>query len=76
MNIEQMKVSLADAGCSVSDVSEIIRMYENGSIKNALHLMKKSRCVLMDELHESGRKVDCLDLLIRRMEKEMKQADN
>ena len=76
MNIEQMKVSLADAGCSVSDVSEIIRMYENGSIKNTLHLMKKSRCVLMDELHESGRKVDCLDLLIRRMEKEMKQADN
>lgn len=30
MNIEQMKVLLADAGCSVSDVSEIIRMYETG----------------------------------------------
>jgi hypothetical protein len=29
----------------------------------------------MDELHESGRKVDCLDFLIRNTEKEMKQAD-
>jgi hypothetical protein len=51
-------------------------MYETGSMKNALHMMRKNRCVLMDELHESGRKIDCLDLLIRRMEKEMKQADN
>lgn len=76
MNVEQMRISLVDAGCSISEVSGIIRMYENGSFKNTLHLMKKSRCVLMDELHESGRKVDCLDLLIRRMEKEMKQTDN
>ena len=36
--------------------------------------MKKDRCRLMDELHESGRKVDCLDFLIRSTEKEMKQA--
>lgn len=76
MDIEQMKISLADAGCSNSEAGEIIRMCENGSIENALHLMRKNRCTLMDELHESGRKVDCLDLLIRRMEKEMKQADN
>lgn len=76
MDIEQMKISLADAGCSNSEAREIIRMCENGSMKNALHLMRKNRCVLMDELHESGRKVDCLDFLMRRMEKEMKQADN
>ena len=27
------------------------------------------------ELHESGRKVDCLDFLIRNLEKEMKQTN-
>ena len=37
--------------------------------------MKKDRCRLMDELHESGRKVDLLDVLIRVTEKEMKQAN-
>jgi hypothetical protein len=31
---------------------------------------------LMDELHEKGRKVDCLDFLIRTTEKEMKQANH
>lgn len=29
----------------------------------------------MDELHESGRKVDCLDFLICATEKEMDQAN-
>ena len=71
-----MKISLTDAGCSNSQADEIIRMCENGSMNNALHLMRKNRCALMDELHESGRKVDCLDLLIRRMENEMKQTEN
>lgn len=75
MDFDKMKISLADAGCSISEAGEIIRMCENSGMKKALHLLRKSRCVLMDELHESGRKVDCLDLLIRMMEKEMKQAD-
>jgi len=38
-------------------------------------MIRKNRCALMDELHENGRKPDCLDVLIRNMEKEMKQAD-
>ena len=44
-------------------------------MEGALMMMRKDRCRLMDELHESGRKVDCLDYLIRTTEKEMKQAD-
>ncbi len=49
-------------------------MYEAGNMDGALQMMKKDRCRLMDELHESGRKVDCLDILIRTTEKEMKRA--
>ena len=44
-------------------------------MKDALHRMKKKRCRLMDELHESGRKVDLLDLLIRQTEKEIEQVE-
>ena len=50
-------------------------MCEAGNMEDALRIMKKDRCRLMDELHESGRKVDCLDFLIRTAEKEIKQAD-
>jgi len=76
MDLKRLKQNLSDAGCC-SDVSEdIISMCETGNMEGALRMMKKDRCRLMDELHESGRKVDCLDFLIRATEKEMKQADH
>ena len=50
-------------------------MCEAGNMEGAIWIMKKDRGRLMDELHESGRKVDCLDFLIRTTEKEMKQAE-
>ena len=76
MDIKQLRTNLADAGCGEDEADRIIRMYESGSRREALRQMKKSRCRLMDQLHESGRKVDCMDFLIRSTEKEMKQADN
>lgn len=72
MDYERMKQNLSDAGCSESMIKEIVSLRENGRIAEALQKMKKDRCRLMDELHESGRKVDCLDFLIRQTEKELK----
>ena len=76
MNLKRLKQNLSDAGCCNEAAGDIIRMFENGNMEDALRIMKKDRCRLMDELHESGRKVDCLDFLIRLAEKEMKQADH
>ena len=55
-------------------VQKIMRFCGDGNLPDALKLMKKDRCRLMDELRETGRKVDCLDFLIRSTEKEMDQA--
>ena len=71
MDFERMKQNLSDAGCGEIVIDEIIRLYENGRVRDALQKMKIDRCRLMDELHESGRKVDCLDFLIRQTEKEL-----
>ena len=71
MDFERMKQNLSDAGCGEIVMDEIIRLYENGRVQDALQKMKKDRCRLMEELHESGRKVDCLDFLIRQTEKEL-----
>ena len=71
MDYERMKQNLADAGCGESVIKEIVSLSENGRIAEALQKMKKDRCWLMDEMHESGRKVDCLDFLIRQTEKEL-----
>lgn len=75
MDIEKIRTNLADAGCSARESERIIRMCESGSWKDALQQMRKNRCRLMEELHESGRKVDCMDFLIRVTEKELKQTE-
>ncbi len=75
MDLKQLKRNLSDAGCCSKAARDIIDMCKAGNMEGALWMMKKDRCRLMEELHNSGRKVDCLDFLIRTMEKEMKQAD-
>lgn len=71
MDYGRMKQNLQDAGCSDSVIKEIMKLSESGMITEALQKIKKERCRLMDELHKSGRKVDCLDFLIRQTEKEI-----
>ena len=75
MDMEKLKKDLAEIGCSMEESGRILQLCESGNYKDALQIMKKNRCRLMDELHESGRKVDCADFLIRKTEKEMKQTD-
>ena len=72
MDMKRLKQNLSDVGCSGTAAKDIISMCEAGNMEGAIRIMKKDRCRLMDELHESGRKVDCLDFLIRTAEKEKK----
>lgn len=70
-----MRQNLKDAGCGDDVTEEILMLYQSGRYQDSLRMMKKDRCRLMEELHECGRKVDCLDFLIRKMERKM-QADH
>ena len=71
MDLKRLEQNLCDAGCSGETAKDILKVSEAGDVKGALYLMKKDRCRLMEELHECGRKVDCLDFLIRQTEKEL-----
>ncbi len=75
MDIERLKQILNDAGCSLNDIQRIADMCTDEKMDSVIRMIRKNRCTLMDELHESGRKVDCLDFLIRNLEKEMKQTN-
>ena len=68
---EQLIQGLSDAGCSIEAAKRIGRLYEGGSYDEVLHQMKVQRCVLIDEMHESQRRVDRIDFLIRNQEKQM-----
>ena len=51
-------------------ITEVCRLYGNGRVQDAVKTLRKHRCTLMDRLHESQERVDCLDFLVWRMEKQ------
>ena len=72
---QAMMETLQDAGCTKSRAQNIEQLCRAGQIPDALHQMKILRCDLIEEIHQSQRKLDCLDFLIRDIEKEMKKTD-
>ena len=68
---QAVRENLLDAGCTEDSALAVERLYRAGQLGDALRQVKVIRCDLMDELHQSQRKVDCLDYLIRQMEREI-----
>lgn len=64
-----MVQNLKDAGCSTDEISTICRLYDAGQVQEAVRVLRRHRCGLMDNLHESQNRVDCLDYLVYQMEK-------
>ena len=69
-----VKCNLLDAGCSEKSVAAVDQLVRAGRLSEALHEMKRIRCDLMDALHQSQRRVDCLFYLIRKTEKEIQST--
>ena len=63
--------SLTDIGFEDEKKREANALYEAGQLEELIRYLKKCRCGLMDEMHESQRKVDRMDYLIRRTENEL-----
>lgn len=59
---------MKDAGCGGEIITRICRLYADGQIPDAVKILRRHRCHLMEQLHESQSKVDCLDFLVRKME--------
>ena len=71
MEMKTMIDNLADAGCTKHDAEIAGELFKNGQTDELIQFLKKCRCSLMDEMHESQRKVDRMDFLIRRAERKM-----
>ena len=71
MDKEKLKQCLMDTGCHEDASENILKQYESGSMDNMFRLLKKERCRIMDEYHECGRKIDCMDFMLREFEKEI-----
>ena len=70
---EQLIQGLSEAGCSQETAERIGTLYEAGSYDEVLRQMKVQRCTLVEQMHESQRKEDYMDFLIRKQEKQIKK---
>jgi len=73
MELKAMLDNLADAGCGKQDADIAEKLYKTGQTSELIRFFKKCRCSLVNEMHESQRKVDRMDYLIHRTEKETEQ---
>ena len=71
---QAVKEHLLNVGCPEDSVQAVERLINAGQLGDALHQMRIIRCDLMEDLHQSQRRVDCLDHLIRQTEKEIKST--
>ena len=69
VELEKILTNLSDAGCERTELKEAARLFESGDTEALIRHLRKCRCSRMEELHESQRKVDRLDYLIRQTAK-------
>jgi hypothetical protein len=69
INIERIADALKDAGCTSCEIDVAKKLFETEQTDELIRHFKKCRCVLMEEMHESQRKVDRMDFLIWNTEK-------
>ena len=68
MDIEAVIRNMADAGCGAGDIERVRMLHEAGFDEDIISCLRKCRCDLVEEMHRSQRRVDCMDRLIRSTE--------
>ena len=73
MNVqkENLVIALSDAGFRQEVIEKAERLWETGRTRDLMRHLRICRCELMDILHESQKRVDRVDTLIRQTGKTM-----
>ena len=67
---EAVLQNLKDAGCTPDIIARFMTCQDAGKTKDSLRVLATQRAVLLDEVHASQAKLDCLDHLIYKLRKE------
>ena len=60
--------NLKDAGCSEADIERYFKLRAEGRVLEQFRFLSAHRVKLLDQIHESQEKLDCLDYLIYQIE--------
>ena len=67
---ESLLAGMADAGCTADEINKAERILRSGDQSELTRFLKQCRCGLLDKMHESQKRVDLMDYLIRQTEKQ------
>ena len=67
--LEKMEMALSNAGLGQNAIEKAKRLLAAGHKEELIRHLCLCRCDLMDELHKTQRRVDCMDYVIRQAEK-------
>ncbi len=64
--------NLRDAGCEEAMIQKYLQLQEEGNRREQFRLLAQHRNSLLDQVHDSQNRIDCLDYLVYTMKKEEK----
>ena len=67
--------NLKDAGCSEALIQQFWTLIAAGERSACLSLLSRHRQRLLDSCHEAQQKIDCLDYLLYRMERDQRDEE-
>ena len=67
----KLRIALTDAGCGPDAVEKAERLLAAGRTQELIRYLRLCRCDLMEDLHKSQKRVDCMDYLLRQTEKQL-----
>ena len=65
----QFREGLRAAGCGPAEIAQAERLFQAGRFSELKTVLRKRRCALLEQLHDCGRRIDRMDLLIRQTER-------
>lgn len=72
---ENLLVGMANAGCTQEEIKGAERFVKAESYEELTKHLRKCRASLLDSMHESQKRVDCMDYLICQIEKSLKNKE-
>ena len=67
---EAVLQNLKDAGCTPDIIARFMTCQDAGKTKDSLRVLATHRAALLDEVHASQARLDCLNYLIYKLRKE------
>ena len=73
-SVQAVIENLRDAGCGSRCVEQFLALGKEGKTADQLRLLSAHRQRLLDQIHRGEKRVECLDYLVYRIEKEARES--